>query len=345
MADFDYDLPEELIAQVPLEDRTASRLLILDRRTGGITHTMFRCLGEYLSPGDLLVFNDSRVIPARLRIRRSSGGAGELLLLQRHDQSGIWTAMGRPARRLRAGEVVKVEPATQGSVTSAGATIVGRDDTGLLRVRLDPRVEADLDDYGAVPLPPYITAELKDRERYQTVFSHQRGSAAAPTAGLHFTQDVIDSLRHDGVDIAFVTLHVGLDTFRPVTVEFAEDHQIHSEWCSIPGDTVEAILRCREHGGRVVAVGTTSARTLETLGRHLESGSREGFSGPTDLFITPGYEWKVVDGLFTNFHLPKSTLMLMVSALAGRDQVMRAYEEAIAERYRFYTFGDAMLII
>ncbi|HYH11898.1 MAG TPA: tRNA preQ1(34) S-adenosylmethionine ribosyltransferase-isomerase QueA [Thermomicrobiales bacterium] len=345
MSDYDYYLPEELIAQVPLEDRAASRLMVLNRQTGDIVHSMFRQLAEFLLPGDLLVFNDSRVIPARLRIMRKSGGAGELLLLQSDDATGEWKALGRPARRLRAGETVTVLPAEDGAIEASGATIAGRDESGLLRVCLDPEVESDLDAYGSVPLPPYITAELRDRERYQTVYSHDRGSAAAPTAGLHFTEETLAALRKAGVATAFVTLHVGLDTFRPVTAEYAEDHQIHTEWCSVSEEAIRAIRVCKARGGRVVAVGTTSARTIETLGRHLDVGDEDGFSGPTDIFITPGYEWKVVDGLFTNFHLPKSTLMLMVSALAGRDRIMRAYAEAIAERYRFFSFGDAMLII
>jgi S-adenosylmethionine:tRNA ribosyltransferase-isomerase len=345
MADYDYNLPRELIAQVPLEDRAASRLLVLDRNAGTITHSTFRKLPEHLAPGDLLVFNDSRVIPARLRIRRQTGGAGELLLLRRDDARGEWTALGRPARRLHADEEVIVERAADSTGDDGRATIIGRDDSGLMRVRLDARVESDLDAYGAVPLPPYITTQLRDRERYQTVYSHEQGSAAAPTAGLHFTDEMFDALHALGVETAFVTLHVGLDTFRPVTVNFAEEHDIHTEWCSVSEETIDAIDACKARGGRVIAVGTTSARTLETLGQHRLEGAAGAFSGPTGIFITPGYRWSVVDGLFTNFHLPKSTLMLMVSALAGRDLIMRAYREAITERYRFFSFGDAMLIV
>jgi S-adenosylmethionine:tRNA ribosyltransferase-isomerase len=344
MADYDYELPQELIAQVPLEDRAASRLLVLDRASGRIQHSRFACLTDHLSPGDLLVFNDSRVIPARLRIRRQSGGAGELLLL-RQERDGTWMALGRPAKRLHPGEHVVVEPASARVGGSGTAEILGRDAHGLIRVRLGPEVEGDLDAYGAVPLPPYITAELADRERYQTVYSHERGSAAAPTAGLHFTDGIMSRLRECGVGLAFVTLHVGLDTFRPVTEAFAEDHEIHTEWCSVPAETVEAIASCRGRGGRVIAVGTTSARTLETYGQRLADGEPGAFSGPTGIYITPGYRWTMVDGLFTNFHLPKSTLMLMVSALAGRETIMRAYRQAIAERYRFFSFGDAMLIV
>lgn len=344
MADYDYDLPQELIAQVPLEDRGASRLLLLDRASGDIQHTRFAALPDHLQPGDLLVFNDSRVIPARLRIRRHTGGAGEVLLL-RQEPDDAWVALGRPARRLHAGEEVAVLPASDTEMGEGTATVLGRDEHGLIRVRLGAEVAGNLDTYGAVPLPPYITAELQDRERYQTVYSHERGSAAAPTAGLHFTDAMLDRLRQCGVDLAFVTLHVGLDTFRPVAEEWAEDHEIHTEWCSVPEETVAAIAACRERGGRVIAVGTTSARTLETYGQRLARGEQGPFFGPTDIYITPGYRWTMIDGLFTNFHLPKSTLLLMVSALAGRDAIMRAYQEAIDERYRFYSFGDAMLII
>lgn len=344
MADFDYDLPHELIAQVPLEDRSASRLLVLDRASGAIEHTRFTALPQHLNPGDLLVFNDSRVIPARLRIRRHTGGAGELLLL-RQEADGSWVALGRPAKRLHPGEDVAVLRAGGSAGGEGSATILGRDEHGLVRVRLGQEVSENLDAYGAVPLPPYITAELQDRERYQTVYSHERGSAAAPTAGLHFTDAMMDRLRICGVALAFVTLHVGLDTFRPVNEAWAEDHEIHTEWCSVPEETVAAIAACRERGGRVIAVGTTSARTLETYGQRFERGERNAFVGPTGIYIMPGYRWTMVDGLFTNFHLPKSTLLLMVSALAGRDAIMRAYREAIDERYRFYSFGDAMLIV
>lgn len=343
MSDYDYELPEELIAQVPLEDRTGSRLLVLDRKSGKITHSRFSELGSFLHSGDLLVLNDSRVIPARLRIQRESGGSGELLLLRRDSGTGEWSALGRPARRLRPGERVKVLALQDAKV--GFATILDRDDRGLLHVRLDESLELNIDEYGSVPLPPYITTELNDQERYQTVYANQEGSAAAPTAGLHFTDDALSSLRLEGVGTAFVTLHVGLDTFRPVNAEFAEDHEIHSEWCSVSQDTVDAIFRCKQRGGRVIPVGTTSARTLETLGQAIRAGNRGTFAGPTSIFITPGYEWTLVDALFTNFHLPKSTLMLMVSALAGRDTIMRAYRDAVIQRYRFFSFGDAMLIV
>lgn len=345
MADYEYELPEELIAQVPLEDRTASRLLVLDCGADTVIHSRFSCLTEFLRVGDLLVFNDSRVIPARFRIRRETGGAGELLLLRRDDSTSLWTALARPAKRLRPGERIEIlRPEGEEGPPGAGE-IVRRDQSGLTRVRLGAEVERDLDAFGAVPLPPYITAELADRERYQTVYAQDPGSAAAPTAGLHFTDEMLRRLRESGVETAFVTLHVGLDTFRPVTVDYAEEHQIHSEWCSVPEETVQAIAATKARGGRVIPVGTTSARTLETFGERQAEGHAGVYSGPTSIFITPGYEWTLTDGLVTNFHVPKSTLMLMVSALAGRDRIMRAYREAIAERYRFFSFGDAMLII
>lgn len=345
MSDYDYEFPEDLIAQTPLPDRAASRLLVLNRTTGQITHTAFREVGAFLNPGDLLVLNDSRVIPARLSVRRSTGGVGELLLLRRDSKTGEWIALGKPARRLRPGERVEVLPTEDDLLPAAFATIAKREEAGLVRVKLDETVESNLEAFGGVPLPPYITTALDDRERYQTVYARVEGSAAAPTAGLHFTPEVLGLIRDQGVGVASVTLHVGLDTFRPVTVDNAEDHRIHSELCSVPQETVDAIERCRNGGGRVIAIGTTSARTLETLGQAQCAGHRGPYMADTDIFITPGYTWTLVDGLLTNFHLPKSTLLLMVSALADRDRVMRAYREAIAERYRFFSFGDAMLIL
>ncbi len=345
MADFDYDLPEDLIAQVPLAERTASRLLVLNRATGSITHSHFTDLPNWIRPNDLLVFNDSRVIPARLRIRRESGGRGELLLLSRDQASGSWVALGRPAKRLRQGETVVVEAGDWGESTDGSALILGRDDSGLIQVVLDQDVEQRLDDFGSVPLPPYITEELHDPERYQTVYGRDSGSAAAPTAGLHFSPAMLEQLRRAGVVERFVTLHVGLDTFRPVTADYADEHAIHTEWCSVSQDVIDAIAACKTAGGRVVAVGTTSARTLETYGQRAANGNADPYQGPTGIYITPGYRWTVVDAMITNFHLPRSTLMLMVSALAGRQAIMRAYREAIAERYRFFSFGDSMLII
>lgn len=344
MSNFDYELPDELIAQTPLQDRASSRMMVINRTSGEVTHSGFSNLGSFLRRGDLLVLNDSRVIPARLKLHRKSGGRGELLLLQRAQAAGEWIALARPARKLKVGETVDVLPMDVRAAV-ASARILEKMDNATVRIQLSEEPDRDLAAFGSVPLPPYITTELHDPERYQTVYSQAIGSAAAPTAGLHFTNDMLAALKEQGVGIAYVTLHVGLDTFRPVSEEVAEDHEIHSEWCSTPAATVAAIQRCRDNGGRVIAVGTTSARTLETLGVHGESGNLGAFSGATSIFITPGYDWKVVDGLITNFHLPKSTLLLMVSSFAGRKLVLRAYSEAIEHRYRFFSFGDATLIL
>lgn len=344
MSDFDYDLPEELIAQTPLHDRSSSRLMFVDRQSQAISHSSFTELGAFLRPGDLLVLNDSRVIPARLLIRRKSGGRGELLLLHRTENAVEWIALSRPTRRLRAGRAVEVIPVDKAAVP-ATATILEKLDDSTVKVRLDPDVDANLEAYGHVPLPPYIRTELPDPERYQTVYGEASGSAAAPTAGLHFTSELLSGLEQTGIGIARVTLHVGLDTFRPVTEEMAEDHEIHTEWCSVGPTAVKAIQACRSNGGRVIAVGTTAARTLETLARRAGTGDLASFAGPTDIYITPGYEWNLVDGLITNFHLPKSTLILMVSSFGGQDLIKRAYREAIDRRYRFFSLGDATLIL
>lgn len=342
--DFDYDLPHELIAQEPLLDRAASRLMVLDRATGAVDHRMFRDLPGLLRQGDLLVVNDSRVIPARLLGHRETGGRVEVLIL-RPEGNGLWRALAKPVRRLGIGERIAI-PARRGNGDN-DAHVVLREKLadGQVIVEIDPALNEHLESYGHVPLPPYITHHLDDDERYQTVYAEQKGSAAAPTAGLHFTDEVLAELRGKGIDTAHVTLHVGLDTFRTVTEEFAEDHDIHSEWCSVPAETWERIVRARESGGRIVAVGTTSARTLESLGQRVKRGQPGPFDGFTSIYITPGYEWTMVDVLLTNFHLPRSTLLLMISALAGKDHVLAAYREAIAERYRFFSFGDAMLIV
>ena len=343
MDDFDYALPQELIAQEPLPDRAASRLMVLDRRTGTVDHRMFRDLPQLLSAGDLLVVNDSRVIPARLLGRRESGGHVEVLLLHPEPDGG-WRALARPLRRLREGERVIV-PAREGQAAPDASLVVRQKvDDGQAIVELDDRLAQHLDTYGRVPLPPYISQQLDDDERYQTVFARQQGSAAAPTAGLHFTEEILDEIRARGVEIAEVTLHVGLDTFRPVTETFAEEHKMHSEWCSVPPETWDKIEETRRRQGRVVAVGTTAARTLETLGQRVEAGQPGPFAGATDIYITPGYRWRMVDALITNFHLPRSTLLLMISAFAGREYVLAAYEEAVRKRYRFFSFGDAMFI-
>ena len=343
MASFDYELPPELIAQEPLADRSASRLLVLDRESGGTDHRMFAELPDLLDPGDLLVVNDSRVIPARLLGHRETGGLIEILMLRPAAEGG-WLALAKPTRRLKVGERLII-PARNGSgAPDASLVLQEKLAEGQVRVEIDASLAEHLDGYGRVPLPPYITHQLDDDDRYQTVYAQEQGSAAAPTAGLHFTDEIFRRLQARKIEIAAVTLHVGLDTFRPVTEEFAEDHQIHSEWCTVPTETWEKILATRERGGKVVAVGTTSARTLESLGQRVTAGLPGPFSDFTRIYITPGYTWTMVDAMVTNFHLPKSTLLLMISSFAGREHVLHAYREAISERYRFFSFGDAMLI-
>ena len=341
MADYDYDLPPELIAQHPVEPRDASRLMVVDRASETITHRQFRDLPSLLSPGDLLIVNDTRVMPARLHGRRPTGGQVELLLLRRLED-GCWEAMGRPARRLRPGTVVHLRD-QGGHEAAEPAEIVARRGEGLLAVRLPSEVEARLDEFGEMPLPPYIRARLEDPERYQTVFATEIGSAAAPTAGLHFTPRLLAELEAAGIRRATITLHVGLGTFLPVKVEDARQHRMHQEWYHVPAATLAAIREAREAGRRVVAVGTTACRTLESIAPNLDSDG--DLSDWTDLFIVPGYRFQVVDALVTNFHLPRSTLLLLVSAFAGRDLILRAYEEAVRTRYRFYSFGDAMFIL
>ena len=343
MADFDYELPQDLIAQEPLADRSASRLMVLDPDCHRISHHSFTQLPDLLEPGDLLVVNDSRVIPARLVGRRKSGGKVELLLL-REVRPRQWLCLMRPARRLRLGERLMFVDWRHADVHTAIATVIEKRDDGQGIVELDPTLAGHLDDYGKVPLPPYIHHQLEDQERYQTVYATAPGSAAAPTAGLHFTDGVFAALAARGIATTRVTLHVGLDTFRPVTVDYAEDHVIHKEWCSVPEEAATAIAEARRRGSNVVAVGTTAARTLESYGRQSNGIAGEPFSGMTGIYITPGYEWKMVDSMVTNFHLPRSTLLLMLSAFAGKDLLLAAYREAIRERYRFYSFGDAMLV-
>jgi S-adenosylmethionine:tRNA ribosyltransferase-isomerase len=299
-------------------------------------------LSDWLAPGDLLIANDSRVIPARLLGRKApSGGAAEILLLRVDD--GVWTALARPAKQLRRGSRLEF-PARQATVPPATAVIEENLGNGEVRLRFEQGADAHLAEYGVTPLPPYIREPLANAERYQTIYAKRPGSAAAPTAGLHFTEELIAHLQQQGIGWAEITLHVGLDTFRPVTEEFAEDHPMHREWCEVSQETVKAIASCRSGGGRVVAVGTTAARTLETLGQTWDDRRPLGYAGYTDTFIVPGHQWRLVDALLTNFHLPRSTLLLLVSALAGREAVLNAYTEAIQEGYRFYSFGDAMLI-
>jgi S-adenosylmethionine:tRNA ribosyltransferase-isomerase len=345
--DFDYELPEELIAQTPLADRSAARLLVLDRRSGGVRHAVVRELPELLSPGDLLVLNDTRVLPVRLGARRRTGGRVELLFLapDAQDPEVQWMALARPARRLRTGEVLEVvSPSEPEAATGVSAEVVALVGEGQVRVRLrGARVREAMDRWGTMPLPPYIRAPLADPERYQTVYARVEGSAAAPTAGLHFTPELLEAVRARGVGTAFLTLHVGLGTFRPVTAERPEEHRLHAEWFRLPPETAEAVARHRRAGGRVVAVGTTVTRVLET--QATDDGCVRPGEGWTDLYILPGFRFRVVDGLLTNFHLPRSTLLMLVAAFAGRERVLAAYREAVAQRYRFYSFGDAMLVL
>ncbi len=337
-SDFDYHLPKELIAQTPIEPRDASRLLVLDRAGGSIQHRRFNELGAFLNAGDLLVFNDSRVIPARLFARRpATGGKVELLLLRRL-RPGVWQALARPARRLRPGSRLEIDRDDAG----CEAQIVARDDAGSVTIRFSD--EGVIERRGQTPLPPYITEPLADPERYQTVYARERGSAAAPTAGLHFTPELLAGLSERGIGAAFVTLHVGLDTFRPVDEDDPAQHRIHGEYALLPDDAAQRINETRARGGRVVAVGTTSVRVLETAAQALTEGTVAPYAGWTDLFILPGHRFRAVDAIVTNFHLPRSTLLMLVSAFAGREVTLRAYAEAVAEHYRFYSFGDAMLI-
>lgn len=316
--------------------------MVLDRQTGETEHHVFRELSSMLNTNDLLVVNDSRVIPARLLGHRKTGGKVEILML-RPTGHGDWLALVKPVRRVKTGEELVI-PSRHDDAPDASLVLREKLDDGQVIVDVDEWLSAHLEGYGRVPLPPYITHQLNDDERYQTVYAQAAGSAAAPTAGLHFTNDVFEQLRMKGIDIAAVTLHVGLDTFRPVTAEYAEDHHIHSEWCSVPQVTWEKIRTTRERGGRVIAVGTTSARTLESLGQRVAQGNPGPFDAFTSIYITPGYTWKMVDAMVTNFHLPKSTLLLMISSFAGREHVLSAYREAVEASYRFFSFGDAMFI-
>lgn len=343
LSQFDYDLPPELIAQTPLEQRDASRLMVVDRTTDSITHQTIRDLPRWLHSGDLLVVNNTRVIPARIfATKKASGGRVELLLLHR-DPSGMWTCLAKPSKSLRAGVVLHV--ASKDGTDLIDVEVIENRGEGEVAIRFADSGRLDLDQIGVVPLPPYIRAPLATAERYQTTYAKVTGSAAAPTAGLHITDELRSELRAQGVGWAEVTLHIGLDTFRPVTVERVSDHRIHREWCSVPAQTAELIHATRERGGRVVAVGTTSARSLEMWGSQRAGGPAEGFEGWADIFITPGYQWSVVDAMLTNFHLPKSTLLMMISSFAGAERMRGAYRTAIEERYRFFSFGDAMLLV
>ncbi len=336
--DFWYDLPEELIAQTPLQQRDASRLLVLDRVSGNVDHKHFYDVLDYLKPGDCLVMNDSRVLPARLLGSRPTGGAVELLLLK--DLGGKrWECLAKPGRKLQKGQDVVFG---DGKLT---ATVVEVKDDGnrIVEFHYEGIFLEVLEQLGKMPLPPYIKEELRDRERYQTVYSREIGSAAAPTAGLHFTNELLEKIRQKGVNTAFITLHVGLGTFRPVKAEDIHDHHMHAELCMIGKETADLLNATKQAGGRIICVGTTSCRTLESLVN--EDGTFAEQSKWTEIFIYPGYQFKAMDGLITNFHLPESTLVMLVSAFAGREYVLSAYEQAVQDRYRFFSFGDAMLIL
>jgi S-adenosylmethionine:tRNA ribosyltransferase-isomerase len=336
LSDFDYILPPERIAQTPIEPRHNARLLVVDRSRSDLSHTTFWQVSDYLKPGDLLIVNQTRVIPARLQARKDTGGRAEVLLLRRENNTE-WRAMVG-GKNIKVGRRLQVE-------NGPGAEVIA--DLGGPRrlVRFDEPIEPFLESAGEMPLPPYIHTQLQDPERYQTVYAAQQGSAAAPTAGLHFTPELITHLENRGVALCRVTLHVGLDTFAPVTEEDVVEHTIHTEWCEVTSEAASAINNARAAGGRIVAVGTTSVRTLETAARHAPEGDTvEPFCGATDLYILPGYQFKAVDAIITNFHLPRSTLVMMISAFMGRQLLLETYAEAICQEYRFYSFGDAMLI-
>lgn len=338
-ADFDFDLPEELIAQTPLEKRDASRLLVVDKETGAFSDQHFDQIIDQLQPGDALVMNNTRVLPARLYgIKPETGGHVELLLLK-NTQGDDWEVLAKPAKRLRVGAQISFG---DGRLT---ATVVEELDHGgrIVRFGYEGIFLEVLESLGEMPLPPYIHEKLADRERYQTVYAKENGSAAAPTAGLHFTEELLEQIAAKGVELVYLTLHVGLGTFRPVSVYSLDDHEMHSEFYSLSEEAAQTLRQVKANGGRVIAVGTTSIRTLETIGSKFQ-GQIQADSGWTNIFIKPGYDWKVVDAFSTNFHLPKSTLVMLVSAFAGRSLTLKAYEHAITERYRFFSFGDAMFI-
>lgn len=338
LKDFNYDLPEELIAQDPLEDRSSSRLMVLHKDTGRIEHKIFRDIIDYLNPGDCLVINDTKVIPARLMgIKEDTGAAIEVLLLKRNADD-VWECLVKPGKKARTGaRIVFGEELLVGEIVD-----VIEDGNRMIKFHYEGIFEEILDKLGQMPLPPYITHKLQDKNRYQTVYARNEGSAAAPTAGLHFTKELLEKIKEKGVNVVSITLHVGLGTFRPVKVDKIEEHHMHTETFNISKEAADTINRARAAGGRVIAVGTTSCRTLESAAA--DDGTIPARSGDTDIFIYPGYKFKAIDCLITNFHLPESTLIMLVSALAGRDNIMNAYETAVKERYRFFSFGDAMFI-
>ena len=337
--DFDYELPEELIAQDPLEDRSSSRLMVLDRDTGEVEHKHFTDILDYLHPGDCLVINNTKVIPARLYGAKEDTQAKIEVLLLKRRENDVWETLVKPGKKAKPGTKIVFG---DGLLTGEVIDVV-EEGNRLIQFHYEGIFEEILDQLGQMPLPPYITHQLKDKNRYQTVYAKYDGSAAAPTAGLHFTEELLDKVKAMGVEIAEVTLHVGLGTFRPVKVDNVLDHHMHSEFYMVSAEAAEKINRAKAEGHRVISVGTTSTRTLESAAD--ENGLLHETSGWTDIFIYPGYEFKVIDGLITNFHLPQSTLVMLVSALAGREHVLNAYQIAVQERYRFFSFGDAMLLL
>ncbi len=337
--DYDYELPQELIAQDPLEDRSASRLMVLDKKTGETSHHIFSEIGSFLKPGDCLVINDTKVIPARLMGSKVGTNASIEVLLLKRAEKDVWETLVKPGKKCKVGTVVSFG----GGLLTGEVIAIAEEGNRLIRFRYDGIFEEILDRLGQMPLPPYITHALKDKNRYQTVYAKHEGSAAAPTAGLHFTRELLSQLEEKGIVIAHVTLHVGLGTFRPVKVENILDHHMHSEFYRIEESEAEKINAAKAAGHRIIAVGTTSTRTLESAAD--ADGRIRAASGWTDIFIYPGYRFRVIDGLITNFHLPESTLLMLVSALAGRENILAAYRTAVECRYRFFSFGDAMLIL
>ncbi|MGR6858127.1 tRNA preQ1(34) S-adenosylmethionine ribosyltransferase-isomerase QueA [Bacillus halotolerans] len=337
---FDFELPERLIAQVPLEQRDASRLMVLDKHTGELTDSSFKQIISFFKEGDCLVLNNTRVLPARLFGTKEDTGAKVELLLLKQEAGDRWETLVKPAKRVKKGTVVTFGDGRLKAVCTEELEHGGRK----VEFQYDGIFYEVLESLGEMPLPPYIKEQLDDRERYQTVFSKEIGSAAAPTAGLHFTEDILQQLKEKGVQIEFITLHVGLGTFRPVSADEVEEHNMHAEFYQMSEETAAALNSVREKGGRIISVGTTSTRTLETIAGEYD-GRFKASSGWTSIFIYPGYEFKAIDGMITNFHLPKSSLIMLVSALAGRENVLRAYNHAVEEEYRFFSFGDAMLII
>ena len=336
--DFYYDLPEVLIAQHPMESREMSRLLVMDKESGDVSHKIFKDIVDYLNPGDTLVLNDTRVIPARLFGNRIGKEEKIEFLLLTKEANNTWETLVKPGKKAKIGDKIEFG----NGLLVGNIRAIGEEGTRFIQFEYEGIFEEVLDQLGEMPLPPYITEKLEDRERYQTVYSKHLGSAAAPTAGLHFTKELLKEIQAKGVNIAYITLHVGLGTFRPVKVENILDHHMHSEFYQLTEETAEIINKTKKNGGKIISVGTTTTRTLETLG--MESGFIECKSGWTDIFIYPGYEFKIVDKIITNFHLPESTLMMLVSAIAGRENIMSAYKIAVDEKYRFFSFGDAMFI-